>query len=91
MTTFEYFYVDRNGLWKERVQEVKEKGFLRASPIARLIYECEVGDIDQHASEDLKIISAVIATCEATLSFGDAPASPAEEAHRAAHRNEPLA
>ena len=59
---FNYFYMERNGLWQERLDEVKAVGFEKASSIARLIYSCEVGNgIDQHASEDLKVISSLIA------------------------------
>jgi hypothetical protein len=39
--------------WQDYVNEVKEKGFEQSSPIARLIWSCEVGHIDQHASDDL--------------------------------------
>jgi hypothetical protein len=58
---FNYYFIECNGLWSERLQEVKDKGFENASPIARLIYECESGNINQHASEDLKCISATLA------------------------------
>jgi hypothetical protein len=62
--TFEYYFIERNGLWQERLAEVAELGFEQASPIARMIYECERGNINQHASEDLKWISAQIAMLE---------------------------
>jgi len=58
---FEKYYMKQNGLWNERIKEAKEKGFDNASPIARLIYSCEIGEINQHASEDLKMISAALA------------------------------
>ena len=59
---FNYFYMERNGLWQERLDEVKQVGFNNASSIARLIYSCETGHgIDQHAAEDLKVISSLIA------------------------------
>ena len=58
---FHYYFFECNGLWVERLQEVKDKGFEKASPIARLIYECERGNINQHAAEDLKYISATLA------------------------------
>lgn len=64
MNTFDYYFIDKNGLWNERLAEVDEVGFENASPIARLIYMCEVGQIDQHASEDLKAISARLAEME---------------------------
>jgi len=64
MKTFEYYFIERNGLWSERLQEVKELGFEGASPIARLIYECERDNINQHASEDLKAISAKLQMLE---------------------------
>jgi hypothetical protein len=34
-----------------------EKGFEKASPIARLAFSCDVGQIDQHASLDIQEIS----------------------------------
>ena len=41
-------------LWKDYVNEVREKGFEKASPIARLIWSCETENgINQHASCDL--------------------------------------
>jgi hypothetical protein len=46
--------------WKDYVNEVKEKGFDNASPLARLIWSCEVGRIDQHASADLNLIADAI-------------------------------
>ena len=59
---YEYFLIDRNGLWKEHVESVKNNGAANVSPLSRLIYACEVGDgIDQHASEDLKAVSAELA------------------------------
>lgn len=64
MKPFEYYFIECNGLWSERLAEVNKVGFEKASPIARLIYECERGAIDQHASEDLKMISAFIALHE---------------------------
>lgn len=64
MKTFEYYFIERNGLWSERLREVKDKGFEGASPIARLIYECERDNINQHASEDLKAISAKLQMLE---------------------------
>ncbi len=46
--------------WKDYVNEVREKGFENASPLARLVWSCEVGHIDQHASTDLiKIIDRI--------------------------------
>lgn len=55
---FTYYFEDRNGLWKERLDEWDAKG-KSSSSIARLIHACEIGDgIDQHASEDLKAVSA---------------------------------
>ena len=57
---FHHYFMERNGLWKERVEEVDEKGFKSASSIARLVYSCEIGVIDQHASEDLKAVSAFL-------------------------------
>jgi len=59
---YKYFLIDRNGLWKEHVESVKNNGAAKVSPLSRLIYACEVGDgIDQHASEDLKAVSAELA------------------------------
>ena len=46
--------------WKDYVNEVEEKGFGNASPIARLIWSCEVDQINQHASPDLILIADVI-------------------------------
>lgn len=69
MSSFEHYFIERNGLWSEHLQAVKESGFDDASPLARLIYSCEIGDIDQHASEDLKAVSATIATLQAELAF----------------------
>jgi hypothetical protein len=43
--------------WKDYVNEVKEKGFDNASPVARLIWSCDVGRVDQHAGPDLDEIS----------------------------------
>lgn len=59
---FEKYWMQENGLWQKRLQEVVDEGFENASPIARLIYSCEIGQIDQHASEDLKAVSAFIET-----------------------------
>ena len=73
METFNYHFIECNGLWAERLQEVKDKGFENASPIARLIYECEIGNINQHASEDLKHISAMLVMNE--LPFSDMTAT----------------
>ena len=42
--------------WKDYYEEVKEKGFSKASPLARLVWSCDVGDIDQHAGEDLHVM-----------------------------------
>ena len=70
---FNYYFIECNGLWAERLQEIKDKGFENASPIARLIYECECGNINQHASEDLKYISAILAMNE--LPFNDMTAT----------------
>ena len=67
---FNYYFIECNGLWSERLQEVKDKGFEKASPIARLIYECERGNINQHASEDLKHISATLAMLSDFEAFG---------------------
>lgn len=58
---FDYYFMERNGLWSERLAEYEEKGG-EASSIAILIHACEIGDgIDQHASEHLKAVSAYIA------------------------------
>jgi hypothetical protein len=55
---FEYYFMKRNGLWQERLDEYEELGG-EASSIAKLIHACEIGDgIDQHASEDLKAVSS---------------------------------
>ena len=81
MTTvdrFHYYFIECNGLWSERLQEVKNKGFEKASPIARLIYECERGNINQHAAEDLKCISATLAMLD-ELSFTDTSATPEDD------------
>jgi len=58
--TRKYFY-ERNGLWRERIQEFDALGGKQASSIARLIKACETGDISQFASEDLKMVSSQIA------------------------------
>ena len=61
------------------------KGFENASPIARLIYECERDNINQHASEDLKHISATLAMISDFEAFCLDPRYPvtlAEEADR---------
>lgn len=82
---FNYYFIECNGLWAERLQEVKDKGFENASPIARLIYECERDNINQHASEDLKHISATLAMLSDFEAFGldpRYPVTPAEEADR---------
>lgn len=51
--------------WKDYVQEVKDKGFENASPLARLIWSCDTGNgVDQHASEDLKEIMYLLAAKE---------------------------
>lgn len=42
--------------WKDYVDEAKSD-FDKASPIARLIWSCEVFNIDQHASDDLMDIA----------------------------------
>jgi len=42
--------------WKDYVEQVNQQGFEQASPLARLIWSCEVGQIDQHASRDLIFI-----------------------------------
>ena len=58
---FKYYFMERNGLWIDRLAEYAELGG-EASSIAKLIHACEIGDgIDQHASEDLKAVSAFIA------------------------------
>jgi hypothetical protein len=62
MSNFEHYFIARNGLWDECLQDVKKNGFDKSSPLGRLIYSCEIGDINQHASEDLKAISATLAT-----------------------------
>jgi hypothetical protein len=58
MSTFDDYFMQQNGNWQQHLDEVKEVGFEKASSIARLVYECEIGNINQHASEDLKWISA---------------------------------
>lgn len=58
--------------WKDYVNEVREKGFENASPLARLIWTCEVGHIDQHASIDLKNIAEQIAELEAAKGAAEA-------------------
>jgi hypothetical protein len=73
MSDYQYYFMDRNGLWSERCQEVVEKGLKNASPIARLIYSCETGQgIDQHASEDLKAVSAALQAAADALAARDA-------------------
>lgn len=60
---FKKYFIEQNGLWFERLKEVQEKGFHSASSIARLIFSCETENgIDQHAAEDLKAVSAFLAT-----------------------------
>lgn len=40
--------------WNDGIKEVKELGFDKASPLARLIWSCETGNgIDQHAADDI--------------------------------------
>ncbi len=53
--------------WKDYVAEVKENGFDKASPIARLIWSCEVGQINQHASLDLMEIAEELAVMRAAV------------------------
>jgi hypothetical protein len=73
MSDYQYYFMDRNGLWSERCQEVVEKGLKNASPIARLIYSCETGQgIDQHASEDLKAVSAALQAAADALAAREA-------------------
>jgi hypothetical protein len=42
--------------WKQNVDDVRENGFAKAAPLSRLVWSCEVGQINQHASDDLKAI-----------------------------------
>lgn len=65
MNLYNYYLINRNGLWKERCKEAKNKK--NPSAIARLIYACEIGNIDQHLSEDLKEISAELAAMAETI------------------------
>lgn len=51
--------------WEDYVNEVRTKGFDKASPLARLIWSCEVGQIDQHASVDLMAIAETIEALKA--------------------------
>src|SRR3990167_6862987 len=45
-------------IWNDYIQDVKLNGFDEAAPLARLIWSCEVGHIDQHASKELMKIAA---------------------------------
>jgi hypothetical protein len=84
---FNYYFIECNGLWSERLQEVKDKGFEKASPIARLIYECERDNINQHAAEDLKHISATLAMLD-ELPFTDSTPATSEDDTAAYHGQE---
>lgn len=59
--------MNTNDTWKELCLEVTRLGFGGASPIARLVYSCEIGDINQHASEDLKEIIESTARLQARV------------------------
>lgn len=61
------YWIEQNGLWEQRLKDVRENGFDNASPIARLVYACQIGQIDQHTSEDLKAISAFIQASYETI------------------------
>jgi hypothetical protein len=50
--------------WSDYVKEVQAKGFGNASPVARLVWSCDVGQIDQHASPDLDEVSRELALFE---------------------------
>ena len=55
--------------WQDYVNEVETKGFGKASPIARLIWSCEVGKIDQHASPDLDVIAEIIEAARGLVDY----------------------
>lgn len=43
--------------WKTLLDEVEQKGFENASPLARLAWSCETGNgVDQHAAPDIEDI-----------------------------------
>ena len=69
MKAFNYYFIQRNGLWKEKLKEYEQLGSKDCSAIAKLIHACEIGEIDQHASEDLKAVSSVIAALEAEIAI----------------------
>ena len=56
---FEHYFMNKDGLWKERLEEVEDKGYWEASAIAQLIFSCDHEDgIEPRFSENLKAVSS---------------------------------